>query len=1283
MFGYCCKKLCITLSLALFSALPFQSMAYQPETTHAGLTQEVVAFYNSTHARGLNDAVKETIIQGSIDEDRPAVRALNHFYDPIRNMGINGARTSKSWALDNLPENEFSWPKAIQYYAEGDEAKAYLALGHIIHLLEDLTVPDHTRNDPHVGDGPAGLYTNESPYESWTDNNKDRNSLKNLAAVLFSEGNQKKVFLTLSDYFDFLANYSNNNFFSKDTINSEIYKRPVAIEYDDVYAYGEDFLMGDKFKLLNVTFDLKGVKKYSLMVDNDTSVLSGYFDRLGKQAILAGAGVIDLFFKEATRAREEYRAKKEEERKRAVLEAIALDKRLSSAGIFSTIVQGTGFFVQDKIVTPAINTAKGVATSFGNGSLIAYSEATNAGSFVLYTTKSLATMAINSGVAAASSAIDNISVAIKSLVGRNQPAAVFVTAESAVDNKNNTGNAELSMSLSDLLLRKSEVPASPAGRRPPEIAVPVNRPIFPEVRPPETIPVAGAEPIKIAAQEAHRPIMVSVPNISFVTIPAVEPITQALAPIYYSGGSIGSAAQFPVVPVAQVVVSSILSQEASQQTLSNSQTQAATITTETVATSTSALLAEELVMDTATSTEAIIEPVLVTVTPPTPIVPNLSFSIPACAPLDCTFSSELGNVILNWGSTSTDLSFYLLDTSGFLTKFSSTTLSTNVNIPVGESRAFSLASYSVSGLHSATSTKSVSISLPPPMPVTSPDLTFSIPECGGSISLGSCLLMNPTITLNWSSIASGVDFYLLNNSGDLTKFSSTTLSATINIENDSSRQLSLAAYAVGSPVENTIGQASSATSTKSVYVSASPVVINEVAWGGTASHPEDEWIELYNRSPYDVDLFRFTLYSKTDMDPYLKLSGAIPSHGYYLIERKNDGETSEDTQSPIKDISADLWASFGGGLNNNGENLILSVASSGTSNQATTTVDEIAFCNKWCGANSSYSYERYNPDLAGASSSNWSSNYGLIINGKNVSGASVIGTPKARNSLNYLLNRNEDINSDLTLKKVGSPYVVDDRTLQISSGKTLTIEPGVVVKFNKAAKVKASGNIIANGMADNKIVFTAFADDTYGGDTDGVLVAPAKGTWFGVELYSGSGGSSFDNTVWRYGGNYGTGLYKKAMLYVENVSPPISDSIFEYSKAYGLYINKSSSPVSGNIFRFNTGTTFSAGAYAEDGTGGYITNNQFTDNATGLSIVGFKGDVKDNIFTNNAVSAFSLSGPLVGAVSGNSGSGNVSDTINLQGGDFTCWCDHYPCREYFALLSVRDRFRAGVFRSFS
>jgi|GEM_PF-6640810 len=113
----------------------------------------------------------------------------------------------------------------------------------------------------------------------------------------------------------------------------------------------------------------------------------------------------------------------------------------------------------------------------------------------------------------------------------------------------------------------------------------------------------------------------------------------------------------------------------------------------------------------------------------------------------------------------------------------------------------------------------------------------------------------------------------------------------------------------------------SGTTTKQVMVAVVPtpvpevvydVVINEVAWMGTASSSNAEWIELYNRGSSPVDLAGWTL-TATSGSPAITLSGTIGTGAYYLLER------TDDTTVPF--ITADLI--YTGGLRNSGEVLEL------------------------------------------------------------------------------------------------------------------------------------------------------------------------------------------------------------------------------------------------------------------------------------------------------------------------------------------------------------------------
>ena len=211
-------------------------------------------------------------------------------------------------------------------------------------------------------------------------------------------------------------------------------------------------------------------------------------------------------------------------------------------------------------------------------------------------------------------------------------------------------------------------------------------------------------------------------------------------------------------------------------------------------------------------------------------------------------------------------------------------------------------------------------------------------------------------------------------------------------------------------------------------ISTIPVVINEVAWSGnSAAYYDDEWMELYNRTGKSINLTNWILYSATDLKPYITLSGAVPARGYYLVER-----TSNET---VSDIAADWTGSFGnGGLVNSGENLILSVRLPPLTKSRTATIGVAVHLAiiQWKDMNRIPSEQRFQ----------LGTNNAIIRNGRNAGGGSINGTPKARNSANYLINKGNSVSSNLTLYASGSPYLVDYSIQTFNASSTLTIEAG-------------------------------------------------------------------------------------------------------------------------------------------------------------------------------------------------------------------------------------------------
>mgnify|MGYP001578016837 CR=1 FL=1 len=78
------------ISLLIFGLFLFfgrQVFAYDDQTTHPALTDEIADFYNlSFPSNQLTPQQKEWIVEGSILKDTPP-RWINHFYDPIYKEG--------------------------------------------------------------------------------------------------------------------------------------------------------------------------------------------------------------------------------------------------------------------------------------------------------------------------------------------------------------------------------------------------------------------------------------------------------------------------------------------------------------------------------------------------------------------------------------------------------------------------------------------------------------------------------------------------------------------------------------------------------------------------------------------------------------------------------------------------------------------------------------------------------------------------------------------------------------------------------------------------------------------------------------------------------------------------------------------------------------------------------------------------------------------------------------------------------------------------------------------
>ena len=164
------------------------------------------------------------------------------------------------------------------------------------------------------------------------------------------------------------------------------------------------------------------------------------------------------------------------------------------------------------------------------------------------------------------------------------------------------------------------------------------------------------------------------------------------------------------------------------------------------------------------------------------------------------------------------------------------------------------------------------------------------------------------------------------------------------------------------------------------------VVINEIAWGGTAASASDEWIELYNTTEAAIDLTGWILaFGETAIELGGETNSMIEGGGYFLLERTDDGTVS--------DVDADVL--YTGSLSNGGATIELRDA-------AGEIVDRVdAAETGWPAGTASggeppyASMERVDPFSEAAE---WATNDGRIRNGTNANGDPLNGTPGRENS---------------------------------------------------------------------------------------------------------------------------------------------------------------------------------------------------------------------------------------------------------------------------------------------
>jgi hypothetical protein len=122
----------------------------------------------------------------------------------------------------------------------------------------------------------------------------------------------------------------------------------------------------------------------------------------------------------------------------------------------------------------------------------------------------------------------------------------------------------------------------------------------------------------------------------------------------------------------------------------------------------------------------------------------------------------------------------------------------------------------------------------------------------------------------------------------------------------------------------------------------------------------------------------------------------------------------------------------------------------------------------------------------------------------------------------------------------------------VSPEATLTIEPGVVIKFEEKSKLVIQGTLHAadGGGEEKRIVFTSLRDGDYGGDTDKATGPQDTRGWDGIVFDKTDESSLLQNCIVRYG-----------FIALNDAAPRLIDNLILDSETAAIWTTPGSSPV--------------------------------------------------------------------------------------------------------------------------
>lgn len=150
------------------------------------------------------------------------------------------------------------------------------------------------------------------------------------------------------------------------------------------------------------------------------------------------------------------------------------------------------------------------------------------------------------------------------------------------------------------------------------------------------------------------------------------------------------------------------------------------------------------------------------------------------------------------------------------------------------------------------------------------------------------------------------------------------------------------------------------------------------------------------------------------------------------------------------------------------------------------------------------------------------------------------------------------IYTNTTWTLAGSPYILQSQNIIVDPGITLTIDPGVNVKFAATRSIQIDGTLRAIGTASQPITFTSNATNPQPGDWGYILINNSSSPY----NFSSEAGCILQHCIIEYAG--GVTVNNNGALRLDNARPYIDSTIFRFNKmqairvfnlAHKLYIN--------------------------------------------------------------------------------------------------------------------------------